>query len=75
MNKKIDRNEAKKMYNNIVNDANELCKLRLTNSRKKMFSIFLQFLRGLKQKMMKQKMMKQKMMKMMNNQTLQICLI
>ena len=36
INKKIDRKEAKKMYNNIVDDANELGKLRLTDSRKKM---------------------------------------
>ena len=42
INKKNDRQEAKKMYNNIVDDANELGKLRLTNSRRKMLSVFLQ---------------------------------
>ena len=93
INKRIDRKEAKKVYNNIDDDTNELGKLRLTIVEKKYCLFFYsckKFIRGLKQKMMEQKMMKQKMMKqkmmkqkmkmmkmmkMMNNQTLQICLI
>ena len=56
INKKIDRNEVREMCNNIVDDANELNKLRFTNSIKKC-SLFLyscmKCLRGLKQKMIK----------------------
>ena len=53
INKKIDRKDAREIYNHIVDDANELSQLRLTNSRKK-YCLFLysckKFLRGLKQK-------------------------
>ena len=45
INKKTDRKKAREMYNNIIDDENELNKLRLTDSRKKFLSIFVQLIK------------------------------
>ena len=45
INKKTDRKKAREMYNNIIDDENELNKLRLTDSRKKILSIFVQLIK------------------------------
>ena len=45
INKKTDRKKAREMYNNIIDDENELNKLRLTDSRKNFLSIFVQLIK------------------------------
>ena len=52
---KIDKKEARKLYNSIADDANKLNRLELTEPRKKKCCLFLssckKILRGLKQMM------------------------